>query len=346
MYQLEETYYFYLLAVIPILWMCYLLLQMWKKKAQKKFASSEVFPLLSPSTSLIKSTAKIFLVSLALALIIIGLVNPKIGTELEEVTREGVDVVFAIDVSKSMLAEDIAPNRLEKSKQLVSQILNSLSGDRVGIVGYAGSAFPQLPITTDYNAARMFLNSMNTNMVSSQGTAIADAISLAQTYYSDEEETNRVLIIISDGEDHQGNLENTIAEAADKGIKIVTISVGTLSGGPIPIKQNGKLESYMRDRNGERVITALDEVSLKNMASQTGGVYIQGNVTSQVIEEVKTYLNTLDKVAFESMQFANFKSYFQWFLAGGILFLFIDLLFLERKTKWLQHLNLFNEKKK
>lgn len=346
MYQLEETYYFYFLAIIPLLWICYLLLQAWKKRAQKKFASSEVFPLLSPATSLIKSTFKIILVSLALALIIFGLVNPKIGTELEEVSREGVDVVFAIDVSKSMLAEDIAPNRLEKAKQLVSQILNSLSGDRVGIVGYAGSAFPQLPITTDYNAARMFLSSMNTNMVSSQGTAIADAISLAQTYFSDEEETNRVLVIISDGEDHQGNLENAIAEATDNGIKIITISVGTLSGSPIPIKNNGKLESYMRDRNGDRVITAIDEVSLKNIATQTGGIYVQGNITSQVIEEVKSYLNTLDKVAFETMQFANFKSYFQWFLAGAVLFLFIDIFFLERKTKWLQHLNLFNEKKK
>lgn len=345
MYQLEETYYFYLLGIIPVLVLLFFVILIWKKGAQKRFADQEALSKLSPARSSFKPLLKMIFVLLALSFIVIALVNPKIGTSLEEVKREGVDIVFAIDVSKSMLAEDIAPNRLEKSKQLVSQTLNSLGGDRVGIVGYAGSAFPQLPITTDYNAARMFLNSMNTNMVSSQGTAIAEAIELAKTYYDEEDQTNRVLIIISDGEDHQGNIEATLNEADELGIKIITIGVGTISGGPIPIKENGILQEYVRDNNGERVVTRMEEEMLKEIAEQTDGIYMPGTSTATVVEEVNEFLNTLDQQEFESLEFADYKSQFQWFLGVSLLLLFIDVFFLERKTSWLERLNLFNEKK-
>ena len=191
---------------------------------------------------------------MAFACLAIALVNPKIGTKLETVKREGVDIVFAVDVSKSMLAEDIAPNRLEKSKQLVTQIINNLASDRIGIIAYAGKAFPQLPITTDYASAKMFLQSMNTDMLSSQGTAIDEAIKLARTYYDDEEQTNRVLFIISDGEDHSDIAINLAEEAANEGIRIFTIGVGTANGGPIPIKRNGIVLNYKKDntrRNGD-----------------------------------------------------------------------------------------------
>lgn len=345
MYQLEETYYFYLLAIIPVVLLVFFIVHLWKKRAQKRFAAKEALSKLSPARSTFKPVLKLLFVLAALFFLIIALVNPKIGTSLEEVKREGVDIVFAIDVSKSMLAEDIAPNRLEKSKQLVSQLLNSLGGDRVGIVGYAGSAFPQLPITTDYNAARMFLNAMNTNMVSSQGTAIAEAIEMAKTYYDEEDQTNRVLIIISDGEDHQGNIEAITNEVAEVGIRIITIGVGTLSGGPIPIKENGILKEYMRDNTGERVVTKMEEEMLKEIANKTDGTYISGSSTSKVVEEVNEYLNKLDQQEFESVQFADYKSWFQWFLGASILLLFIDVFFLERKTSWIERLNLFNEKK-
>tara|TARA_R110000850_G_scaffold271031_2_gene404710 strand:- start:103110 stop:104153 length:1044 start_codon:yes stop_codon:yes gene_type:complete len=345
MYQLEETYYFYLLGLIPLVLLMFFILHVWKKRAQKRFANREALSRLSPARSTFKPVLKLVFILLALFFIVIALVNPRIGTKLEEVKREGVDIVFAIDVSKSMLSEDIAPNRLEKSKQLVSQIINSLGGDRVGIVGYAGSAFPQLPITTDYNAARMFLNSMNTDMVSSQGTAIAEAIELAKTYYDEEDQTNRVLIIISDGEDHQGNVEAITNEAAEVGIKIITVGVGTLSGGPIPIKKNGVLQEYVRDNTGERVVTKMEEQMLKEISDQTGGIYISGTSTSAVVEEVNEYLNKLDQQEFESMQFADFKSWFQWFLGASLLLLFLEIFLLERKTSWLERLNLFNEKK-
>ncbi len=202
MFQLEEKIWFWTMLIIPVIVVFFLLLLFWKKQTQKKFADKALLKRLSPNQSVFKSVLKIIVLSLAFASLAIALVNPKIGTKLETVKREGVDIVFAIDVSKSMLAEDIKPNRLEKAKQLVSQIINNLGSDRVGIIAYAGKAFPQLPITTDYSAAKLFLQNMNTDMLSSQGTAINEAIQLATTYYDDEEQTNRVLVIISDGEDH------------------------------------------------------------------------------------------------------------------------------------------------
>jgi Ca-activated chloride channel family protein len=265
---------------------------------------------------------------------------------MEEVKREGVDIVFAIDVSKSMLAEDVAPNRLEKSKQLVTRIISELGGDRVGIIGYAGSAFPQLPLTTDFNAARMFLNAMNTDMVSSQGTAIGEAINLARTFYREEEdETNKVLVIISDGEDHIGEVIPMATTAAEEGFRIVTVGVGTPSGGPIPIKRNGILLEYKRDQNNERVITRLEESTLKDIASSGNGVYMEGSNTSHVVEGLNTMLSELDKQEFDSKKYAGFKDQFQWFLAAAIFFLLLDVFVLEKKTRWVQKLNLFNEKK-
>ena len=206
MYQLEETLYFYLILVIPIILFGFLVLKRWKSIIQKKYISKELLETLSPDISSFKPKVKLLFLILSFLFISIGLVNPKIGTQLKTVKREGVDIVFAIDVSKSMLAEDVAPNRLEKAKRLVSQIINQLSSDRVGVIAYAATALPILPITNDYSTAKMFLQSLNTEMLSSQGTAILESIKLAKDYYDDENQTNRVLCILSDGEDHE--LEN------------------------------------------------------------------------------------------------------------------------------------------
>jgi Ca-activated chloride channel family protein len=317
---------------------------LWKKRTQSKFADSNLLKRLSPSHSAFKSFLKLLVASLAIACFSFGLVNPKIGTKLETVKREGVDVVFALDVSKSMLAEDIAPNRLEKSKQLVTQIINSLAGDRIGVIGYAGSAFPQVPITTDFSSAKLFLSGMNTDMVSSQGTAINEAIRMAETYFDDEDQTNRVLFIISDGEDHEGSVSEIASEANEMGIRIFTIGVGTVQGGPIPIKRNGVLQSYKRDQNNEQVITRLGEETLKGIAEAADGEYLNGTNTKEVVDSVRAILNGMDKKEFDAKQFTDFKDQFQWFLAGALFLLVFDILILERKTAWLKKLNLFNEK--
>jgi Ca-activated chloride channel family protein len=346
MYQLEQPIYFYILFAIPVVVVFFLLLLVWKRTVQKRFVDKELLKKLSPNRSLFKSVLKVLVLCLAIACLSFALVNPKIGTKLETVKREGVDIVFALDVSKSMLAEDIAPNRLEKSKQLITQIINGLAGDRIGIIGYAGSAFPQVPITSDFSSAKLFLNGMNTDMVSSQGTAITQAIEMAQTFYDDEEQTNRVLFLISDGEDHEGNVSQIAEEAAEKGIRIFTIGVGTLEGGPIPIKENGVLQYYKRDQNNEQVITRLGEETLKEIAKTANGEYIDGSNTKVVVDRVKSILNGMDKKEFEAKQFTDFKDQFQWFLAGALFLLVLDVFFLERKTAWLKKLNLFNEKEK
>lgn len=343
MYQLEEKIWFWVLAVIPVIILFFLVLQIWKRHAQKKFANKKLLKRLSPNQSLFKSILKLTVICLAIASLSIALVNPKIGTKLETVKREGVDIVFAVDVSKSMLAEDIAPNRLEKAKQLVTQIINNLASDRVGIIAYAGKAFPQLPITTDYASAKMFLQNMNTDMLSSQGTAINEAIELAKTYYDDDEQTNRVLIIISDGEDHSEDAAKVAEEASEEGIRIFTIGVGDAKGGPIPIKRNGIVLNYKKDSNGETVITRLDEETLKTIANEANGAYLNGKNTNEVVENIRDILNKMDKKEFEAKQFADFKDQFQWFLAFAITFLFLDIFLLDRKTAWLKKLNLFNE---
>ncbi len=344
MYQLEEPIYFYLLAAIPLVVVLFLLVLFWKKKVQRRFADTQLLKKLSPDKSLFKPVLKALVVCLAIGCLSFALVNPKIGTKLETVKREGVDVVFALDVSKSMLAEDIAPNRLEKSKQLATQIINSLAGDRIGIIGYAGSSFPQVPITTDFSSAKLFLSGMNTDMVSSQGTAINEAIQMAQTYYNDEEQTNRVLFIISDGEDHEGNVTEIAEAAAADGIRIFTIGVGTVEGGPIPIKRNGTLQYYKRDENNQQVITRLGEATLEEIAAEADGEYIDGSNTKEVVETVTAILNGMDKKEFDSKQFTDFKDQFQWFLGGALFLLILDVLLLERKTAWLKKLNLFNER--
>ena len=345
MIQLDEKIYFYLLAIIPVLIVLFLLLQLWRKRTRNTFADEVLLRRLTPDRSKFKSGLKLFFLVLGLAFLTLGLVNPKIGTKLETVKREGVDIVFAIDVSKSMLAEDIAPNRLEKSKRLVSEIINQLASDRIGIIAYAGQAFPQLPITTDYSAAKMFLQSMNTDMLTSQGTAIDQAIILATTYYDDQEQTNRVLFIISDGEDHSGeSTMEAVEKATDEGIRIFTIGVGKAKGAPIPIKRNGVVESLKKDNKGETVITKLDETFLKDIADEGNGEYINGDNTEEAVEFIKEQLLQMDKKEFEAKQFAEFKDQFQWFLGLGLLFLFLDVFTLEKKTKWLRKLNLFNEK--
>ena len=343
MYQLEETLYFYLILVIPIILFGFLVLKRWKSIIQKKYISKELLETLSPDISSFKPKVKLLFLILSFLFISIGLVNPKIGTQLKTVKREGVDIVFAIDVSKSMLAEDVAPNRLEKAKRLVSQIINQLSSDRVGVIAYAATALPILPITNDYSTAKMFLQSLNTEMLSSQGTAILESIKLAKDYYDDENQTNRVLCILSDGEDHELENQNISEIVEATGITIFTIGIGTVKGAPIPIKLNNIVQSYKKDSEGEVVITKLVPKLLEGLASSSSGIYIQGKNTEEVVEIIIEKLKEMDKQEFESKQFVAYKDQFQWFIAIGLFFLCLELFVFDKKTFWVKKLNLFNE---
>ncbi|MBI9040753.1 VWA domain-containing protein [Lutibacter sp.] len=345
MYQLEEPTYFIYLASIPVIFVLFLLVLWWKKRKQKQFADSGLMEKLSPQMSTFKSFLKIGVICVALAFLVIALVNPKMGTKLETIKRQGVDIVFALDVSKSMLAEDIAPSRLEKAKQIITKIIDNLGSDRVGVIIYAGNSYPLLPITTDHAAAKMFLQNADPDMVSSQGTAINEAINRGITYFDMKERTNRFLFIVSDGEDHEENVAYAAEDATKAGIKIFTIGIGTEKGGPIPIKENGNVISYKKDNKGEVVITQLKPEVLSEIASEGNGKYIDGNRTQETIKTIEDLLLKAEKNEFETKQFSDYKDQFQWFIGFGLLFLLIDVLLLEKKTKWIQKLNLFNEKK-
>lgn len=343
MWELDNAYYFFGLLLIPALIALFLWNQSWKKKRTKAFGTGNFLKRLAPNASTAKQWLKALMVILSVFFIVFALVNPKIGTKLETVKRQGIDIVFAIDVSKSMLAEDIAPSRLGKTKQLASQIINNLGSDRIGIVGYAGNAFPMLPITTDYNMAKMYLQDMNTDMVSSMGTALSDAIEVGSNYF-DDPNTSKLMILISDGEDHGEGIDDAVSIAKEKGIKIITIGVGTENGGNIPMKQGGRIVDYKKDSEGNTVVTQMNKATLEEIAKKTGGRFIYGTNTKEVTDIINNSLEDIEKTDFESQQIADFQSHFQWFLALALLILFVDLFILERKTAWMQKWNLFNEK--
>ncbi len=345
MYELDHPYYFYLIGLVPLLILGHIVLQLWKRKTRKTFGDSELLEKLAPEKSPLKPVLKLILTLLIVVSISVGLVNPKIGSSLETVKREGIDVVFALDVSKSMLAEDARPNRLIKAKQIISRTLDQMVSDRVGIIIYAGQAYPQLPITTDYGAARLFLQTVDTEIIPSQGTAIADAIELASRYFDDESQKNRMLIILSDGEDHEEGLEEAARQAAEQGIKIYTIGIGTEKGAPIPDIRNGANVGFKRDRHNEIVVSRLQSENLKQIANAANGGYVNGKTTRDAVNSIIQTIEKMEKKEFESQVFADYKDQFQWFLGLALILLVLDTFILERKTQWFKNLRLFDDEK-
>ena len=343
MYQFDNPNFLYLTLIIPFLMLINFLYMSWRKKIQDSYSDSELLEIISPNRSNFKLNLKSILECLAILLLSIGLANPKIGTELNSINREGVDIVFAIDVSKSMLAEDVAPNRLLRSKRIISEIINSLNSDRVGIVAYAAQAIPQVPLTTDFASVKNFLQIIDTDMLSSQGTSIDSALNLAANFFDQNSETNRVLILLSDGEDHDDIPESLINLIIENNINLISIGVGQDNGSTIPIKVNGRIDSYKKDSNGEVVITKRNSEILNKIANSSGGEYIDGNITEEALENVKVKLDKIDKSEFETSQFVEYKQQFQIFILLALLFIIVDIFIFQTKTKWIQNLNLFNE---
>lgn len=317
----------------------------WRNKIQMFFSNNKLLDQISPNRSNFKLNLKLVLELFIILFLSIALANPKIGTELKSINREGVDIVFAIDVSKSMLAEDVAPNRLTRSKRIISEIINSLSSDRVGIVAYAAQAIPQVPLTTDFASVKNFLQVIDTDMLSSQGTSIDSALNLSVNFFDQNSDTNRVLILISDGEDHDDIPDSIINLISENNINLITIGIGQEAGTTIPIKIDGTVDSYKKDINGDVVITKRNSDFLLKIASSSKGEYIDGNSTEDALELVKTKLDKIDKSEFESSEFVEYKQQFQIFILLSLLFIISDIFIFQTKTKWIQHLNLFNENK-
>ena len=341
MFDLGNPQYLYLLVLPILLWATYLYFRSWRNKIQEQFADTALFYQINPNRSKRKSVIKFILRLFGLTALIVGLLNPKVGTRIETVTRKGVDVVFAIDVSKSMLAEDIAPSRILKAKQILSKAIDELVNDRIGIIVYAGKAYAQLPLTTDYTAAKMFLRTINTDMVPTQGTDIGNAVEMALSYFESGKEQNRVLFILSDGESHEEGALEASELASENGILIHAIGLGTLEGGPIPIKRNGIIKGYKKDNQDKVVVTKMDPAMLQQLALSTEGNFTDGTNTKETIEFIKTSISQMEQVESETEMYTDYEDLFQWFFAIALFFFILDLILPNRKTLWLRKIKIF-----
>jgi len=342
MFRFEHIEYLYALLLIPFFSILFILYLGWKKKVINRFGDWHVVSLLMPLLSFKKLVLKFVLLMFAYAFLIVGLANPQIGSKLEKVQRKGADLVIALDVSNSMLSQDIRPDRLTRAVQGISKLIDRLEGDRLGIVVFAGKAYVQLPITTDYSAAKMFLSTISTQTVPTQGTAIGDAIELSMQSFG-EDERSKAIIIITDGENHEGNLMEAAQEASEKGIKIFTIGMGSPEGSPIPLFDTyGRQTGYKTDRQGQVIISKLDETTLQQLASTGNGIYVRASTGQDGLSKILDEINALEKQEIETKMFSEYEGRFQYFLALSLLFLVLEFLIPEKKSKWTDKIKLFN----
>ena len=343
--RFEHPEYLYWLLVIPVLVIIYILFRLGQKRRFERFAHIEMRKQLVPSYSSRRSTFKFVIFLLIIACSILALANLQSGSKMEEVKREGIDLYIAVDVSNSMNAEDIVPSRMERSKQAINKLISEMRGDRLGIIVFADKAYVQLPITTDYSAARMFLSTVNTSLVASQGTAIAEAINLALKSFPDEAHS-RAIIIISDGEDHENDAALKAAqEAAKQGVHIYTIGMGLAEGAPIPLyNQYGHQTGYRKDSQGNTIITRLDEQMLQKIASAGNGLYVRASNSNVGLEKIYDDISKLDKTEIDAQVFTDYEDQFQWFVAAAIVLLLIEIFVSSGKKAWERKLNIFEKK--
>ncbi len=346
MLRLAHPEMIWLFALVPVLLLLYFAVRRWKKKALLRLGDTKLIRKLFPDVSVSRPGYKFLLMLLAFVFIVTGICGPLIGSKLEEVKRKGADIIIAIDVSNSMLAEDLRPNRLERAKQAVNHLVDKLEGDRIGIIVFAGEAYTQLPITTDYGAAKLFLSTIEPDIVPRQGTAIGAAIDLAATSFSDTTKKHSAIIVITDGENHEDNAVDAAKKAAEQGIKIYTIGMGSPNGAPIPVYNNGARVGYKQDQGGNTVMTKLDPAMLSDIADAGKGRFIRATDSDDGLEIVMKELDALDKKEFKAKMYTDFENQFQYFLGAGLFFLLMEYLLGEKKSKWFERLNLFAVKKK
>lgn len=342
MFRFGNIEYLYLLAVIPVLILLFMVLFSLRKKALRRFGHLAVIEQLMPAVSFARPVIKFMLIMLALTSLIIGIARPQFGSKLREIKREGVEIIIALDVSNSMMAEDIKPNRLERAKQAIAKMVDRLVNDKIGLIVFAGDAYIQLPITSDYVSAKLFLNTISTDIVPKQGTAIGSAIELGVRSFTQQGESSKALIIITDGENHEDNATEAARTAAEKGIKVHTIGIGLPKGAPIPIYRGGQ-RNYLKDNAGETVISKLDEGMLRQIAAAGQGVYIRSTDTRVGLDKLFDEISKMQKQEMESRIYSDYDERFQYIFAVGLFFLLVDFLILERKNKWLSKIKLFDQ---
>jgi Ca-activated chloride channel family protein len=340
MFRFANPEYLYVLYAVPAFAALFWYLIIRGNKLLGSFAQKKLQNILMPNFSRPKTILKYAILLLAITLLIVSAADPQIGTSLQEVKQTGIDVYICLDVSLSMKADDIKPNRLEKAKYQISTLIRKLKGDRIGLAIFAGEAYVQFPLTTDYSAAGLFLNAVDFNSVPQPGTAISSAIDLAVKSFDYRTSTQKVIVLITDGEDHEGDIDKSVADAVSKNIKIYCIGLGSLQGSPIPVNNaQGQAVDFKKDNGGSIVITKLDEAILRHIASQGNGKYFRGSNYEDHLDKIYSDLSSMQKAEFGVKKITEYEDRFYYFLAPAIILLLIEFFLSERKSPLFTRLN-------
>ena len=344
MLRFEHIEYLYLLLGIPVFAGLFTMALYARSKKLRRLGDLKLLKRLIPDASREKVIFKFVLLNIAYAFLIIGIANPQTGSKLEKVQRKGIDMVVALDISNSMLAQDIKPDRLTRAKQALFKLIDRLEGDRIGIIIFAGKAYTQLPVTTDYAAAKMFVSTISTKDIPSQGTAIGEAIRLGIDSF-EENKQSKAIIIITDGENHENNAIEMATQASEVGMKVYTIGMGLPEGSPIPmVNSYGQQTGFKKDRDGNTVITKLNEIMLQQIAAAGNGDYVRANNTQAGLSKIFEKINALEESEIEERMFTDYEDQFQYFLGIGLLLIFLEFFIFDRKTKWASNIKLFDRK--
>jgi Ca-activated chloride channel family protein len=345
MLSLENKHYLYLLGLLPLCIFFFMLSLAWRRKMVKRYGEYSLVTKLLPDVSKAKGTFRFVLFLMAITMVIVAIWNPRAGGKLVEAKRKGAKIIIALDVSNSMKAEDLQPNRLERAKRAISKLIDNLNGDELGLIVFAGRAYVQLPITTDYASAKLFLDNIDTDIVPTQGTSIADAIETAEDAFGTDEGKNKALIIITDGEDHEGNVTEMAGQAYQKGIVIHTIGLGSANGVPIPVYEGKTFTGYRKDRNGSTIITKLNETTLEEIAKAGHGSYTHASNADVGLNRLLDEISRMDKSDIESKMYDDYDNYYLFFVWAALILLVAEIVISERKSKLYKRLNLFGETK-
>ena len=333
------------LAVIPVFILLYVMVNRWKKRAVAALGDQKVVNLMIPQVSFSRPWWKFILFIFAYALLIVGIADPQIGSKMEEEKRKGADLMILLDVSNSMLAQDMQPNRLENAKRAIAQLIDNLHSDRIGIIVFAGEAYVQLPVTTDYSAAKLFLNTINTNIVPTQGTAIGAAIDLGMKSFDFKDGTGKAMIIITDGENHEDDAVAAARAAADKDVMVNVIGMGSANGAPVPIHQTGRQAGFITDSAGHTVISKLNEDMCKEISAAGKGAYVRASNANSGLNIVMDQIGKVQRKTYDSKNFKDFEDRFQFFLGFAFILLIIEFFISNRKNLRMSNWRLFEVKK-
>lgn len=341
MFRFANIEMLWLLLLVPAIVLAYVFFTRKKRKQLREFGDPELVDALMPNASRVRPTLKFSLLMLSLTLLIFAAARPQYGTKEQTIKRQGIEVMFALDISNSMLAEDVAPNRLDRAKQLLSKLIDKMQDDKVGLIVFAGDAFVQLPITADYVSAKMFLQTIQPDLIKTQGTAIGSAINTCVRSFGDtESEASRVILLITDGENHEDDAKAAAEEAKQRGIEVIVVGIGKPEGSPIPVAGTN---NFMKDRQGNVVVSRLNEEMCKEIAAAGGGMYVRCDNTNTAMRAVQKEIDTLAKSEIETKVFTDYNEQYQSFVMIALLLLIVDFFIFNRKNKRLSRLRLFQD---